>query len=201
MQTRQVAHQLRHQTMTEPPPSCPVCALAFAAGTPEHELSGHVNRCLDGGPADDEAPPLVRSSSAPAVQSSLLSFMTRRSGSTPASTPTATTPKPGSVEEKEEEEGIEDDDNGRGDVDVRSPARRCPFYKWIPGTTITVDAFNYGRLAGCTAYFLSHFHSDHYGGLSSTFSHGKIYCSSITASLVASQLRVSYVLGASHSCI
>lgn len=68
--------------------------------------------------------------------------------------------------------------------------RTCPFYKILTGFSICVDAFRYGAVEGCNAYFLSHFHSDHYIGLTSTWQHGPIYCSRVTANLVRQQLRV-----------
>ena len=68
--------------------------------------------------------------------------------------------------------------------------RTCPFYKIMPGLYICVDAFRYGAVADCNAYFLSHFHSDHYIGLTSSWCHGPIYCSHVTANLVRRQLRV-----------
>lgn len=69
--------------------------------------------------------------------------------------------------------------------------RTCPFYKIMPGFSICVDAFRYGAVEGCKAYFLSHFHSDHYIGLTANWMHGPIYCSAVTGSLVKKQLRTA----------
>ncbi|KAK3497146.1 uncharacterized protein B0T23DRAFT_352845 [Neurospora hispaniola] len=69
--------------------------------------------------------------------------------------------------------------------------RTCPFYKIMPNFSICVDAFRYGAVQGCKAYFLSHFHSDHYMGLSASWVHGPIYCSKVTGSLVKMQLRTA----------
>ncbi|KAJ3126602.1 hypothetical protein HK098_007357 [Nowakowskiella sp. JEL0407] len=68
--------------------------------------------------------------------------------------------------------------------------RKLPWFKRIVGTTFTVDAFCYGKIDNCTAYFLSHFHSDHYQGLSKSFNYGPIYCSQITANLLTALLGI-----------
>lgn len=74
--------------------------------------------------------------------------------------------------------------------DTKGRMRRAPFYKVLEGMPIAVDAFSYGAIDGCVAYVLTHFHSDHYGGLSRKWTHGPIYCSSPTARLVCTKLGV-----------
>ncbi|KAJ6402481.1 hypothetical protein OIU84_014557 [Salix udensis] len=64
-----------------------------------------------------------------------------------------------------------------------------PPSKLIPKTRFLIDGFRFSS-PSITAYFLSHFHSDHYTGLSSHWYQGIIFCSPITASLVTSILNV-----------
>ena len=89
-------------------------------------------------------------------------------------------------------------------------ASRIPRHKTVPGTKarvctlshaaslltqtclaaqFVVDAFRYPG-TDASAYFLTHGHSDHYGGLSERWSAGPVYCTEVTARLVAHMLRV-----------
>lgn len=59
----------------------------------------------------------------------------------------------------------------------------CPKYKIIEGSTFAVDAFRYGEISGVSHYFLTHFHADHYIGLTKKFQN-QLFLSEITAKLV-----------------
>ena len=60
-----------------------------------------------------------------------------------------------------------------------------------PGFAVDV-AGAWGRGGSGASYFLSHFHSDHYGGLSEAFEAGDIYCTPATARLVHARLKVAW---------
>nr|KAF6396523.1 DNA cross-link repair 1B [Rousettus aegyptiacus] len=60
----------------------------------------------------------------------------------------------------------------------------------IPHTPIAVDFWSLRRAASARLFFLSHMHSDHTVGLSSTWAR-PLYCSPITAFLLHRQLQVS----------
>ncbi|KAG2400381.1 DNA cross-link repair protein [Vigna angularis] len=76
-------------------------------------------------------------------------------------------------------------------VTTNRKLRDVPKWCSVQGTPFRVDAFKYLR-GDCSHWFLTHFHLDHYQGLTKSFNHGKIYCSSITARLVNTNIGISY---------
>ena len=76
-----------------------------------------------------------------------------------------------------------------GFIRRRRRAPRRPLSSECRGHHFLVDAFFYSP-PSTRYYFLSHFHSDHYGGLDSSFDAGIVVCNAITGRLVQSQLRV-----------
>ncbi|KAI4316447.1 hypothetical protein L6164_024425 [Bauhinia variegata] len=76
-------------------------------------------------------------------------------------------------------------------TNTKRKLRDIPSWCCIPGTPFRVDAFRYLR-GDCSHWFLTHFHLDHYQGLTRSFNHGKIYCSSVTARLVNMNIGIPY---------
>ena len=61
----------------------------------------------------------------------------------------------------------------------------------VPGCKFLVDSFSkVAQKSGTRAFFLTHFHYDHYRGLSKRFSSGTLYCTPETARLVQLKLKV-----------
>ncbi|XP_075492248.1 DNA ligase 6 isoform X1 [Primulina tabacum] len=73
---------------------------------------------------------------------------------------------------------------------VSAPPASIPHSKLIPKTRFIVDGFKHSDSNFSVSYFLSHFHSDHYTGLTPQWSQGIIYCSPTTACLLRSILNI-----------
>ncbi|KAL2444544.1 DNA cross-link repair protein pso2/snm1 [Exophiala dermatitidis] len=197
------------------PSLCPICNGSLK-GLSESQASSHVNACLDGNaePLAKEPAlskpipkPIVSGIASPSHSNSVETY----NGPTPKRFQRAAIARPaqsnpfmtgdggakgasaftrlmsGHAEDAAWAEAAANEVQSRG-----KPAyqRTCPFYKIMPGMFICVDAFRYGKVEGQNAYFLSHFHSDHYIGLTSSWCHGPIYASKVTCNLMVQQLKV-----------
>ncbi|KAL4419767.1 hypothetical protein ABPG75_006865 [Micractinium tetrahymenae] len=67
-----------------------------------------------------------------------------------------------------------------------------PSHKLIPGCGFLVDGFRYASSPAAKTFFLTHAHSDHYTGLRDDWNWGPIFCSDVTARLVAHMLGVRH---------
>ncbi|PTB65453.1 DRMBL-domain-containing protein [Trichoderma citrinoviride] len=187
---------------------CPICGGSLLGVSPD-EATRHVNSCLDGNPIplptrhdtpikEEEARVKEEVAQIEAAEISkrfARAAVPRPGQANPFEINTDKQPKSafsklmsGNAEDSAWATAAATETASRG-----RPAyeRTCPFYKIMPGFSICVDAFRYGAVEGCQAYFLSHFHSDHYIGLTANWRHGPIYCSKVTGSLVKQQLRTA----------
>jgi len=181
-------------------PMCPICDASLTGITPD-QASRHVNGCLDGNPVPLPTPVRIEPAEVRFMPPEAKNRFARKAAiarpgqanpfdlgsSTSAPSSAFSKLMSGHAEDAAWASAAASEQASRG-----KPAyqRTCPFYKIMPGFYICVDAFRYGAVEGCNAYFLSHFHSDHYVGLTASWCHGPIYCSKVTANLVRQQLKL-----------
>lgn len=189
---------MNNEAMVE---SCPICSGSLA-GVSADEATRHVNGCLDGNPIPLPEQVVATPSIPPEVEASEIS---KRFARAAVPRPAQANPFEMTPTEKGSKSAFSKLMSNNAEVAAWATAaaaehtergrpayeRTCPFYKIMPGFSICVDAFRYGAVEGCSAYFLSHFHSDHYIGLTASWKHGPIYCSKVTGSLVKQQLRTA----------
>ncbi|BGP47317.1 DNA cross-link repair protein PSO2/SNM1 [Rhodotorula kratochvilovae] len=197
-------------------PTCPGCKLLLET-LPKKKRDAHVESCLSSSASTDVTPsnvgaststsapaqslfaPLSRlfsrapPSASPAPSTSSAASDAKGKGKAPvsllSSLPNAFTALMAGHAETKQWKAAEEADRQKGRR-PKGEEKKVPFYKWIDGLEITVDAFKYGKIPGCKGYFLSHAHSDHYQQLSSSWSHGPIYASQTTINLIKLKLGV-----------
>ncbi|GEM08342.1 DNA repair protein Pso2/Snm1 [Rhodotorula toruloides] len=174
--------------------TCPGCQAPLDS-MPEADRDSHVNSCPDLSAASPSttAPP-ARGLLAPL--SRLFTFSSSSVSASSSSSRPAPAPQPGSSkpmsflpnaftalmrghDEANQWKKAEEADKQKGRL-PKGEERKVPFYKWIDGMEITVDAFKYGKIDG----------SDHYQNLNSSWSHGEIYASQTTINLIKLKLKV-----------
>ncbi|CAI4216293.1 unnamed protein product [Parascedosporium putredinis] len=183
--------------------ACPICNGSLIGASPE-ESTRHVNSCLDGNPTPLPNQDELCAQPEP-EQPTLQGPHDSGSRSLKAAIPRPGQRNPFSLAvESEKSTAFSKLMSGNAENSAWAAAaaehvasrgkqayqRTCPFYKIMPGFSICVDAFRYGAVKDCNAYFLSHFHSDHYVGLTGSWRHGPIYCSRVTGRLVKQRLKV-----------
>ena len=189
--------------------TCPICG-GDTTGMSEQQVSVHVNDCIDGKakplpqqkavpqlPQQPEQPEQKVEAVVPAPKRFQKSAIARPGQEVPFNLMDIGAPTGSSTAFSKLMSGHAEDTAWASAAAAEAASRgkpayqrTCPFYKIMPGFYTCVDAFRYGAVQGCNAYFLSHFHSDHYIGLTSSWCHGPIYCSRVTGNLVRRQLRV-----------
>ncbi|GAA5960011.1 hypothetical protein JCM21900_004022 [Sporobolomyces salmonicolor] len=177
--------------------TCPVCKLDLEM-LPLKNRNAHLNACLE-----STTPSSIASTSTSSIQRGrgLLAPLSRLFSRVPTAGPSEPHPSSKPISSLPNaftalmSTTTETSQWKEADVAAKQKGRRpkgeerkVPFYKWIEGLEITVDAFKYGKIQGCKAYFLSH---AHYQNLSSSWKHGPIYCSQTTANLVKLKLNVA----------